>query len=1040
MSSILMEGAITNIKKIISSIEVKKQYLVNEYATIDSIRGYDYYHASVLGTDSFEMHKYDYNFIHDNTSGLTDDDIIKYASNNSLIPMEYRDGLLQSMRKFLMTNYNEQNRYYRTLLGLPNGTDEIYFYNNIPIHLLDERSMGILINTGEMDNIINNNPDKPYLKFIKNKINNITLHDSEEFALLYFDESDDDNINRLFIKIYNECRVYVLAQYYNEELSFNSPEYYGFIGISILFMTINRLISEYYTVIARYDFYDKTLIKMLFNSYGVRYYDDIPMKYQRLIIRNLNSLLKNSGIDKIYILIHELFAFKNVEMFKYYLSKSHKFDNDGNPIYNTKTVTDIDNTQILVEDVSENYDMYFIRVPISTDKFSNEVGNIENIVPYDEIVQDDPYWGNGYTHNDFRDKLLQTDFSLKETKYVGMDARYKVDVMNFEINYFFQMIKDLKSKISSITINLENILSTDVKLFDAFTLLLHLICKKFNYSGNIRNSAIMNLSTVYGFNYKADLSYINSLIPDDFKYDFKIPLDNLNNDSLSELFSNNKDFYYYLVDRMYTTKDKKEYDILKKLYRVTCIKYSNNECYQVHGETINTFLDYIKISNPHLHSYIVNVTDNEIDDIIEYVCITLDDMFSDCEIEYIFSNLPNITIDLIKMYMKKITNFFMSYKADLRFFTTSYVISDKLLNTFKVLDDITFTRSNLELTDSIDLSNINELISDIHAIREEYESIGLTFDINILGQVIHTLLFNILDVGITSKVTTCINDLISIGVIDEFGAIVINDTSSDNIIPSDDITSIILDKLKLNFGVTFEPLLKILFTFVDDFEDLNLSDVISGVISDMDIVDENIVIGDSTIKCSKFILPIMHYISDSMYIYITNIIHDDMNIKVNNTVTVSTLIENRIKINIENTCDVIKSVIVKNMLMDSSTMISSNILSEMLIDYMDSISIITHDIDYSELQLSDNCNVSNALLILSMIHPIDNNIIKSSSWKHNDYQNDIYDHIMDVITNTDKFDVLNSTDILDIKKKIKHRNNKISISEDIKIRRSYSNE
>ena len=56
----------------------------------------------------------------------------------------------------------------------------------------------------------------------------------------------------------------------------------------------------------------------IFESNGVKYFKDIPLRYQIALVKNLNKLIKFKSTDKCIVDIISLFGFRNINAFKYY--------------------------------------------------------------------------------------------------------------------------------------------------------------------------------------------------------------------------------------------------------------------------------------------------------------------------------------------------------------------------------------------------------------------------------------------------------------------------------------------------------------------------------------------------------------------------------------------------------------------------------------------------------------------------------------------------------------------------------------------------
>ena len=67
------------------------------------------------------------------------------------------------------------------------------------------------------------------------------------------------------------------------------------------------------------DVFDARCIKYLFESFGIPYYSEIPIKYQQAMLKNLNRLIKYKSSTKNMVDICNLFGFSDAKVFNYYL-------------------------------------------------------------------------------------------------------------------------------------------------------------------------------------------------------------------------------------------------------------------------------------------------------------------------------------------------------------------------------------------------------------------------------------------------------------------------------------------------------------------------------------------------------------------------------------------------------------------------------------------------------------------------------------------------------------------------------------------------
>lgn len=135
-----------------------------------------------------------------------------------------------------------------------------------------------------------------------------------------------------------------MATVYSEAYRFMSYHYDAFIQILIIIQTMVDMISEVQEYIINKDVFDSRTIRYLFESYGIAYYKEIPVKYQIRIIKNVNKLLKYKSSNRNITDILELFDNDDIVIYTYYLMKTKRINredffyytkDDINPKYNT---------------------------------------------------------------------------------------------------------------------------------------------------------------------------------------------------------------------------------------------------------------------------------------------------------------------------------------------------------------------------------------------------------------------------------------------------------------------------------------------------------------------------------------------------------------------------------------------------------------------------------------------------------------------------------------------------------------------------------
>lgn len=276
--------------------------------------------------------------------------------------------ITKDMQEWYPLHHVETNNYYRAFLGQPpmdeNGnvvedtlvhtydinTGEFkefgkQFTNRAPtgiypeIHWkqnlcdFDSYDTGILNQYGIIDDWIAaakaniNDIRYRYLKYLgDDKLDIYTCRKAMDFQLIGVPTIDDSDFKRKFMDIYSVNRDYVIRTVYSDAHKFQSDYYNKFIIIFILMNTIMDVCTSIPEFIINRDVFDSRCIKYLFESFGIPYYSEIPIKYQRAMLKNLNILIKFKSSTKNMIDICSLFGFNDVRVFGYYLFKQRNID------------------------------------------------------------------------------------------------------------------------------------------------------------------------------------------------------------------------------------------------------------------------------------------------------------------------------------------------------------------------------------------------------------------------------------------------------------------------------------------------------------------------------------------------------------------------------------------------------------------------------------------------------------------------------------------------------------------------------------------
>ena len=549
-SNIQMGEFIAQLKKILYSVVVKRNKLAAAFDTdLAQKKAADKYINTIDNGDDWNSYViFDRDVLR--SAGIDENLITIYQSDKEKIPRELRKKVVSLQKQYIIDNYVETNDYYLMLHGEPsiedaklheeymqhkddpgyNGKDPfIYCPDNdygiptkasgIPVHKLDITYVNLMDSLNITSTLIADNPTKPYLKYIGSRsIDYYTARTADNFAILYTDIAGiDSTIREDFLIMYDKARAYYMIGFYNREYSNMFAWYDEFIGLCIITMAIQRLIANIYHQGLTRDFYDTNLIKYLFKSYSIPYIEELDIKYQRALAKNLNYLLQYKSTDKVLYDVAYLLGFYDINIYKYYLIKYHKLnDTTGLPEF-PKIREKIDGEIVEHYDYPKMYGFYFQQINLKETDVNAALADQRFKYSFADITEDDPYW---ITDSDLMTKLYETDFNHLITKYMSMDVVVKVVEMMYEVAHTVRMIIDNRKDFEKISVNIPYISQYDINLFDLIIFLSALASKLINLPGRIPLKGYQ-IANVYGFNYTENIDALKAAIYDtkDLQYD-----------------------------------------------------------------------------------------------------------------------------------------------------------------------------------------------------------------------------------------------------------------------------------------------------------------------------------------------------------------------------------------------------------------------------------------------------------------------------------------------------------------------------------------
>lgn len=710
---------------------LKLQNLADNCETVDSIKRADLYIACMEGTAIFEI------FPNVTASALQAAGIIvpetvkRCLLDKSNVPIDKRDAVTKALVAEYIENYEELNMYYRALNGLPPIGREDYVEDWLPpegvkidlskpIHMMDLSEISILEKYDVLEELMTEDPtNRQYMRHLgKKRIDYYTARKANRFDILYLPSIDSDAIYKMYKDKLDANKFYVLRAVYSEAFNYGSDYYDNFIAVLIVIITIIDVISRVQEFIARKEIFDIRSVQYIFKSNGIPFYEEIPLKYQISMVRNLHTLLKYKSTRKCMVNICALFGFNNIKIFKYYLLRDRKVDlTTGEYVY-SKDEHGID----ILED---EYELKFLKLPLEED-LDDYIRVGSNYLDYDEVTELDPTWDGGLDHLDVMKQILLEEFNFVKTKYISIDTVYDIAKMSMQQAYFFNFLYD--------NVQLESMLNISVPFIDATrnfniaNLFTFLTALTYYYNG-VKDTILDTQSKVLyvnGFNFKADLAALaadistrndsttivtSAAVADakDIISRFNIPQSSIPSmNEMMDMYVNNMEVLQDIIDGMNNADNKQIYDIYKKLYdslmivELTLDYYKNPETGDFYrdAEGDATFSEFLKHKDIDLYALIIEIESFEdvasreqyIANVIDSITWALEEFIDSTEFEGIYAGLPAVSAEVVKTYIATIINFYKSYKVDFLGLNTIYTLDDKNNGFITLIDGMWFNR------------------------------------------------------------------------------------------------------------------------------------------------------------------------------------------------------------------------------------------------------------------------------------------------------------------------------------------------------------
>ena len=714
-----IEYIMNDIRTITENVIVKFTNEANSHETLNTQREADKYVAAMLERDLFTSYKsYDRDVLA--KAGITNlNDIENYHEDKWKIPHKKRDLVLKYQREATINEYEEKNDYYRVLIGKPpmNTPEEEYIYlteEQMAYYKIDEirplhdypQEIQIKLERVVIPDLIEKYPDREYLKHMGSKaVNLVRAREAKNFEIIFTDAVLDNVFLRSFFETYSFCREYFMSTIYNKTLTGRYDLYDNFIAMSIMIMTVQRMIVDTIKTAIDRDFYDLNNLKKFFDCYGIPFFDELPLDYQRSIVKNMNMLIRRKSTDVGLYDVTQVLMLDRINIYKYYLVRERILDENGDPLIIYKTDYDEYGNEVQVLDYEAMYKFYFQSTDIFEPNVILAIESKVNKYHYNEVTDEDVHW---WEDDELLKEKYERQYNFIETKYLGINLMQRLTKLLYETTYFIHLLVDNKDTTTPIEtrilntdamktgtdylyLQLDRFSSVPISIFDAVVMLCALVCKKNSMKGNIITEHAGKILSVLGFNFEANFDLIRESIMK-YKYHFKDKsivkyldlLDIRKVEDIETLYNNFADFAEFCKERVANTEDIREYKAYKELFKVFTVREEvGNAFTMTDGKKASTYMEYLYDKLPHIAEYIDELHKDKLGVYIDHILGKLNELIPD--LEYV-STINGTNNNLINALVSMI-NFFKSYTTDLRNLNVLYYLDDKFYNKIRMVDD-----------------------------------------------------------------------------------------------------------------------------------------------------------------------------------------------------------------------------------------------------------------------------------------------------------------------------------------------------------------
>lgn len=509
---------LVKLQMIITNTEFKNKNEANKYETLEMSQAADAYINAVNKTDKFESYQYDMNMV---TSLLLEDGLpikqIEYMMvNPHTIPQNVKNQLMEIERAKVIKNYVEENKYYRSLMGLPttvnvDNPDPLFrvpeeFYNRYSgkpgliagsfIHEMPEDCQELFLNTEFYSQLVSQYPRVDYLKHLGTNAIPVTIsrrtRDGEIMKIntgklssyhpTFGVISVSPDIIHKFTQVYKETHDYV---FYTLRGEFDNiyANYDEFIRFLTIYLSIGNCINEFMRSSASLIHMNSMTADNLFNLYGL---PSVIMEGSSMIefLKKFRLLLMDKGTNQVYR-VKDLIGYEYTDVYSLIMVKQQVFEN-GEPVYITIDGKPTPKQEIVFRRIgTTNEANSYFKFRESSETYLERRFPSEGVKADEyQISSGDPRW---WDTKEVNDALRDMNYTLSNSKYIQLSTHISFADIWFQSVILLRGLLDnhLETEFTRLNLNFNVNGATDLSVFDAVLCLVILMNWNLGFEGEM---------------------------------------------------------------------------------------------------------------------------------------------------------------------------------------------------------------------------------------------------------------------------------------------------------------------------------------------------------------------------------------------------------------------------------------------------------------------------------------------------------------------------------------------------------------------------